>query len=113
MKVRMRDTAVYWGSPTHDGDGSRSFAAPKEIRCRWDRSQQLFVDGQGQERRSNAVVYLPQAVDLDAYLYLGRLDDLTTAQRADPQLLSDSLPIRAFEDVASIVGGGRVRRAFL
>lgn len=111
----LNQTAVYWGSPTSDGTGGRTFgsAYPVEVDVRWEQVQKLFIDGSGQEVRSRAVVYVGQDLDLGGYLYLGTLDDLSSAEQADPLAISGAYEIRSFEKVPDINAGRFVRKAWL
>ena len=91
--VKMRkQKAVYWGTPTPDGFGGSAFAAPVELDVRWEGKAELFLDSQGQETVSKAVVYTGQDVDIDGYLWLGKLTDLPTG--ASPLLLSGAVRIK-------------------
>ena len=89
----LKQTIVYWGSPTPDGYGGRTFDTAVELDGRWQDTQELFIDDKGNEIRSQAVVYLSQTVDLGGYLYLGALDDLDSDP--DPQDIADAKEIRS------------------
>jgi hypothetical protein len=109
----LTETAVYWGNPVSDGAGGRTFDDPIELTVRWEGKQELFRDAAGKERMSRAIVYVSQAVDLDAYLYLGTLDDLSSAEEGDPFQVATAWPIRMVDDISSLDGAKRVRTAWL
>jgi len=76
MNRSFSQRAVYWGSPQEDGYGGKTFADPIELACRWEDMHQIVTDNKGTEITSRALVFLPQDVDEEGYLYLGTLDDL-------------------------------------
>jgi len=72
-------TAVYWGSPTNDGYGGKTFADPVEIDCRWEDRTDVLRTSAGNEVVSKAKVLVTQDLDEEGFLYLGELDDLDSA----------------------------------
>lgn len=104
-------TVVYWGSPVSDGSGGRTFATPVELLVRWEDRTEMFVDAQGREKRSRAVVLLGQDVDLGGYLYLGTLADLSSAP--EPVDTATAYAIQAFAKVPDIKGTRFWRKAWL
>lgn len=110
----LKQDAVYWANPTDDGYGGKTFDSPVELKVRWETKQQLFVDAQGQERRSTAVVFSSAELDLDGYLFLGTLDDLSSAEEDDPTQVDGAFLIRAREGMTGTRGGNLwVRKVFL
>jgi hypothetical protein len=95
-------TAVYWGTPVNDGQGGKTFADPVEIYCRWEEIMQIVSDSKGNEITSRALVYLTQDVDEDGMLYLGTLDDLDSAQEADPMGTQGAYTIKRFEKLPAL-----------
>ena len=69
-------TAVYWGSPVDDGYGTKTFAEPIEIKCRWEDIVEVVSDRTGKDITSKAKVLVPQDLDEEGYLFLGTLDSL-------------------------------------
>ena len=86
----LKQTAVWWANPVNDGYGVLTFDDPAELSCRWEQRQELYVDAFGQDRRSQAVVYVypSSTVDVGDWLLLGDFDDVTSSQEADPQTIS-------------------------
>lgn len=69
--------AVYWAPGVPGGGGETTFAAPIEIRCRWDDVNVVFIGGDGRERTSRSVVSVDQDLKLEGILRKGLLVDLT------------------------------------
>jgi len=113
LSRKLNQTAVYWGNPVNDGQGGRIFDEPVEISVRWEQRQELFMDSNGQEARSMAVIYLAQDVVLDGFLYLGTLNDISSAEEADPMILSNAFAIRNFESVPNVKATTFLRRVWL
>lgn len=110
---KLKQTAVYWGSPQSDGAGGRTFDDPVELSVRWEQRQELFIDASGQESTSKAVVYLGQDVDIGGYLYLGDLDGLSSAEEGDPLTVGGAYEIRGFEKTPDIKADQFLRKAWL
>ena len=108
----LKDTAVYWGSPTPDGWGGRTFADGIEIDVRWEDRQEMFVDPAGREIRSQAVVYTDRDLALGGYLYLGTLHDLSS-DTAAPETMDDAMEIKKIEKVPSLKIDRYIRKVWL
>ena len=109
----LSQTAVYWGSPTVDGWGNYTFAAPVEVTVRWVDKAELFLDGNAKQQVSNAVVLLDQDVDVEGYLYLGTLDELDSAQEADPTAVDTAYQIKKVAKVPDVFAKGYLRKVWL
>ncbi|HDS00520.1 MAG TPA: hypothetical protein ENO22_05670 [candidate division Zixibacteria bacterium] len=109
----LKQTAVYWANPQPDGFGGRSYDVAAEIDCRWEERQDIFVDSQGREVRSQAVVYVGQDLDMGGYLFLGELSDLTAEERADPLVCDSAFEIRSKESVPNLKTDIYVRKVWL
>ena len=108
-----KQTCVYWGSPTNDGWGGRTYGDPVELSCRWEDKQEKFVNAQGEEHISRSIVYLGQDVVVNGYLYLGTLTDLSSAQEGDPEAVTGAYLIQAFGKIPNIKGTDYERTAWL
>jgi len=107
-------TAVYWGSPTSDGYGGYTYAEPVEIPVRWESSTKVITTPKGAEYTSRAEVIVNQDVDEEGYLFLGTLDDLTEAQKANPRLRDDTWKIVRFDKTPMIFKDDEfVRKVYL
>jgi len=110
---KLRQTTVYWGNPQNDGAGGRTFDEPVELSVRWEQRQELFVDANGQESTSKAVVYVDRDVDIGGYLYLGDLDDLSSTEEGDPLTVDGAYEIRSFKKLPDIKADRFLRKVWL
>ena len=77
----LLQTLTYWGTPVSNGRGGFTYDAPVNIDGRWEDRQELFIDGNKRDVRSQAVAFVDQDVDVDGYLALG---DWTDSAYDDP-----------------------------
>jgi hypothetical protein len=98
----LNQTAVYWASPTPNGTGGFTWDTPVEIDCRWESSTELIRASNGEQIVSRAEVQVGQDLEENGMLYLGDLDDLSVAQKADPMTVSTAYQIRRFDKVPDI-----------
>ena len=101
-------TATYWSLPVIDGYGTRSFASPTLIKCRWEDRTGLTIQKEGELINSRAVVYPNQDVAIGGYLYLG---DATAT--SNPQDLATAYLIQDFKAIPSVNGRVILRKAIL
>ena len=109
----LKQTAVYWGAPVSTGAGGRTFADAVELDVRWEERHDMFIDAQGQEKQSSAVVFISQDVVVGGYLFLGDLDDLSSGEEADPMIVSGAYEIRQFDKIPDAKGSSFMRKAWL
>lgn len=110
VKRIAKQTAVYWGSPTSREDGSNQYTTPIEIRCLWKDDKQLIPDRDMREVSVKALVYVFQDLDEQGMLFLGCLNDLTTAQKADPRRVPRAYEITRFVKTPSLYMRGQFNR---
>ena len=103
----LKQTATYWGTPAKNGYGGHTFATPTTIDCRWEERTEVFLDEQGKEQKSTAVVYVGEDLDVDGWLYLG------TSTESDPSDVDGAYPIKVFRKVPNIKGTKFEGRAIL
>ena len=112
----LKQIIVYWGTPVPSGEGY-SYDEAIELNGRWEDRQEIFIDADGREQTSQAVVYVDQDVDVNGYLYLGDLEDLGDSSSGmdwgDPQAVSDSFMIRAFKKTPNLKAIDWLRKAWL
>jgi hypothetical protein len=84
----MKQTATYWAPGPRDMTGNTSFRAPVTVLCRWQDATELFIDAQGREKTSSAIVYVPEPLALEGYLFLG------VSAAANPKLVAGAKEIR-------------------
>lgn len=109
----LKQTAVYWGTPTDDGYGTFSYADPVEINCRWEDQIEVIKDSTGAEVVSHSTVYVGQDLDDQGMLYLGELDDLDSSEEANPKTIFDAYRILKFDKIPNIKGTVFERTAYL
>jgi hypothetical protein len=110
----LNQTAVYWGTPVKDTYGKiSSFATAVEKSVRWQIKHELFLNNQGKQELSKAVIWIDFVAVLDGYLYLGSLSDLSTEEKADPQLIENAHPIKAFANIPDISGNDSNKKVWL
>jgi hypothetical protein len=95
-------TAVYWPSPADDGYGRLTFGTAVEISVRWSDVSELIRTAKGEEYTCKAKVIVTQDLDNGGYLYLGELDDLSVAKKANPQLEDNAHRIVKFNKIPMI-----------
>ncbi len=98
-RMRKQD-AVYWSLTAagikYDTFGNPVNAVqPIQIKCRWDGSQEEFLDSEGTKRMSQAVVFVDRDVDIGGYLFEGVVADLQN--QTDPRKNSEAFEIKAFK----------------
>lgn len=108
-KIRKQD-AVYWGAPVDDGQGGFTWAAPVEIKCRWENISDLFIDDNGEQAVSKAEVIVDRIMEIGGYLWLGELDSTIPS---DPMDLEEAYKIRSFESIPDIGNNIKVYTAIL
>lgn len=104
----MTQTATYWAKGGNDPFGGTGFVAPVLIKCRWQNKTDLFVDQQGHERVSSAIVYPDQPLEIGGYLALG---DQTA--NASPIGISGAYEIKNSGDSPSLDGRKRLNKVWL
>jgi hypothetical protein len=110
----LNQKAVYWGSPTPNGFGGFTWDDPVEIDCRWEDSNRQITIAKGEQIISRAEVQVNQDLDGQGILYLGELNDLTVAQKADPTIISNAFSIKKFDKIPSLSKPVRYfRKAYL
>jgi len=94
---RMNQEATYWGRPTDDGLGGKTFPNPRIVRCRWQQQAELFRDNEGNEVSSAAVVYVAEPLKTEGWLALG---DYTG--EPDPRNVSEAYEVRQTGDAPNL-----------
>ena len=81
---KLTQTIVYWSLNKPSGTGGYIYNSPVELAGRWEDRNQKFVDVTGEENVARSVIYLDQDVEINGWLYLGSLSDLSSGEEADP-----------------------------
>ena len=103
----LPQTATYWGAPVPTGFGGTTFDVPKTLPVRWEEKGEEFIDDDGQERLSRAVVFLEDDVQVGGYLLLG------TSIVVDPTTVDGAEPIQRFSKMPDIRAANYLRKAWL
>lgn len=111
MDFELNQIAVYWERLIPDGLGGYTWEDPVELACRWEEVVELYTDANGQERRSQAKVFLDQDIKVGDYLALMDLDDITSSSL--PGNTKEAFQIRRFDKVPDLSGTEFLRRAWL
>lgn len=112
MDFELNQTAVYWERLAPDGYGGYSWDDPEEIDVRWEQSSESFTDSNGETVNCSAKVFLGQDVRVGDYLYLGDLDDLTSAS-GSPASMEEAFSVKRFDKIPDLAGTEFFRRAWL
>lgn len=94
LDTMRRQKAVYWDPAGTDETGRKGYAAPVELRVRWEDVQEMFTDKNGSQSVSKAKVYPGEDLDLQGVLWHGALASLTST--TDPFLNPGASEIRGW-----------------
>jgi len=86
LDTARRQYAVRWPHTGTDKFGKSTYGSPVELRVRWDRVSETFMDKSGAQRVSKSKVMFASTdtVNEDDVLWEGQLADLDDAHKADP-----------------------------
>jgi hypothetical protein len=104
----MHDDVTHWANAGSDGFGGFTFGTPVTFKGRWEDKNILFLTASGEEETSNAIVYVPQAVDIGDYLGFG---DLTAD--ADPTAVDGPQRVRGYNRSTDLRGLNQIMKAIL
>ena len=110
---KLNDTLVYWPPAARDKFAKPGYGTPAEILGRWEDNLELAVTSTGEEFTSHAQVFLDQDLELEGYLFLGDLQDLSTDELSDPRREDRAYEIKKTERVESVGGLDQVRQVWL
>jgi hypothetical protein len=103
----LKQTATYWPPSVKDDFGNDSYGSPQSIPCRWEDVQEMFVNSKGEEKRSQANVFVNQDLLNGGYLYLG------ASATVDPRTVAGVFLIEKFEKIPSVNADMFERKAWL
>ena len=105
----MTQDATYWAPGANDGFGNVNFtASPVAIKCRWETRGVLFRNADGEEKTSEAVVYVDRELSVKGYVALG---DHTG--ESDPTGVDGAREIRAAHQSPDIQGKNVLHKVML
>lgn len=116
----LNQKATYW-EPTggKDAYGMSKFYKPRLLDCRWEDSQELFINAFGQEELSQSKIHVDTDLVVGGYLIQGDyrdMDDSTTTTETTSDEYRphpDAMEIRNFQSIPNIKGTRFVRTAWL
>jgi len=92
LKRLRKQKAVWWQRGSPDTYGEFAFAAPVEIKCRWEDTSQEIVDMKGQTITSRSLVYVDRVLAVGDKLLRGELDSNSSIEDAFEIQKFDQLP---------------------
>ncbi len=104
---RYKQTATYWAVTGVDNSGDPTFAAPVEIKVRWEQRAVVFTTPIGEEKSSTDVVFVKQDMVEGDFLFLG------TSAAADPTTVAAAKEIQGWSKIPHLVESEFERRALL
>jgi len=110
LKSKLNQDITYWPPGTPDGFGGTDYGTPTLLQGRWEGQNELFVDAEGNEVRSQAIIYLDQDVKLSGYLAKGEHTDSTDN---DPTTISGAKEIRSVKETPSVDATQTVYKVWL
>lgn len=111
IKMLIED-AVYWSAPTSDGEAGKNFAAPIEIRCRWQDENEQITNVAGEDVMSKAKVFPDRVVDVGGFLFRGKLSDIS-GDTSSPMDIDDAHEIIISKDLPTLTGDQSLFTAIL
>ena len=103
----LNETATYWAVTGFDQYTDPTLATPVTMNSRWEAKTELFIDKNGEQAHSRAVVYTDTSVATGGYLYRG------TSATANPESVSGADLIRCVQEVPDIKNRVSLYKAFL
>ena len=103
----LKETATYWAVTGYDEHTDPTFAAPVTMNARFETKVELFIDKNGEQAHSRAVVYTDTSVAVGGYLYRG------TSATANPEAVSGADQIRCVQEVPDVKNRVSLYKAFL
>lgn len=104
----MQDDVTHWPITGSDGFGGFTFGTVVKFKARWEDKNELFIDLNGEQVTSRAVVYIPDEVPVGDYLALG---DKTAV--SDPTTIDGPFRVRAYQRSTDLSGLRSIMRAIL
>lgn len=104
---RMKTQATYWPPAGADVEGKVSAGAAELVLVRWQEKADVFVDAQGKEEISTAIVYVNQLVEPDGFMVRGDESAET------PETLASARLIKAVQESPSLDGSETLVKVYL
>lgn len=104
----LKSPITYWPVTGSDTFGGFTFGTPLVLYGRWEDKQELFVDAEGEEVLSQAIVYLKDNIAPGDYLAEG--DQTSTPS---PDTLPGAHRVRNYSRVTDLHSLNALRKAWL
>jgi hypothetical protein len=111
LKTMRKDDAVYWAPVGIDDSSNPTWAAPIDLKVRWEDSDQVIQTAKGEQVTSSAMVFVGQDVKLGGVLWQGTVAALTDS--ANPFNNEGAGEILKFDKVPTFKGDDFERVAYL
>jgi hypothetical protein len=98
----LRQVAVYWGVKRFDNSGRPMYEQPVEIKCRWEDIHEQFVDDQGHDHVTTAIVMVDRDLVVQGVLWLGSLEQVTS--ETSPFENKGAFEIKKFDKIPNRAG---------
>lgn len=106
--------ATLWTNSVMDGYGERSYSAPVTINVRWQQELKLMLGKDGEQTPCVAQLWLQQQVNVGDYLALGDYTaDSDAGEVADPTTVDRAYIVFDYQDIPSVLGTDRNRKALM
>ena len=112
LKRMLKQDAVYWGVTGFNPSGEPEFAAPIDIKCRWEEVSEVFLSVTGADEVSNAIVYVDRDVVVQGQLRQGKVANLPVPN-GHPSDNPGSYAIRKFEKLPTLDAKFFLRTCYL
>lgn len=107
----LRQTAVYWGVKRFDANGRPMYNQPIQIKCRWEDTNEQFVDAQGHDQVTKSIVMVDRKLVVQGVLWLGKLQDLQS--ESEPFKNVGAFDIKKFDNIPDRRAKKFFREAYL
>lgn len=109
----FKQTVVYWETNGLDDYGKPVYKEPVEIKSRWEDVNELFINRLGEQVRSLARVFVQSDLDERGILLLGKLEDLSEAQKSNPMSIKRAYSIKSIKKIPNLKADKFVRTVWL
>lgn len=104
---RRNETATLWRVTGNNSSGDQQYAAPVQIKVRWEERALVFTNSAGQDEMATAVIWVPYDV------FEGEVVALGTFTNADPWVVAGAREIQGFVRITHLIDDSVERRAYL
>lgn len=121
LDTMRKQTAVYWPPAGLDEQGRQTYDTPQEMRVRFDKVTEVFLNRSNEQQVSKAKVMMEGGppdedppFETEGLLWEGTLDGLTAQQEADPVgLVPDVAQIERVDEIPTLEADQTLYIAYL